>query len=60
VKKLRIENGDTIDTLAEKLEFSFRGLGKIERGERNVKIETLEEICKIYTTPLSYFFWSIR
>jgi transcriptional regulator with XRE-family HTH domain len=39
VKKLRIENGDTIDTLAEKLDLSFSGLGKIER---NVKIETLE------------------
>jgi transcriptional regulator with XRE-family HTH domain len=35
---------------------SESGLGKIERGERNFKPGLLEQIAKVYDTPLSYFY----
>ncbi len=56
IRELRDKHGDTREELAQKLGMSESGLGKIERGERAVKIELLEEIAKLYNESLSYFY----
>jgi transcriptional regulator with XRE-family HTH domain len=56
IRDLRERRGDTREELAKKLEMSESGLGKYERGERNIKPEFLEQVAKVYDVPLSYFY----
>lgn len=56
IRSIREKYGDTRLELARKIGMSEGGLGKIERGERNFKPGLLEQIAKIYDTPLSYFY----
>ena len=56
IRELREANGDTRADLAEKLNMSVSGVGKIERGERGFKKELLKEISDIYGVPVSYFY----
>lgn len=56
IREIREKHGDTRQELANKVGLSESGLGKIERGERNFKPALLEEIAKIYDTPLSFFY----
>jgi transcriptional regulator with XRE-family HTH domain len=56
IRNIREKHGHTRLELAKKIGMSEGGLGKIERGERNFKPGLLEEIAKIYDTPLSYFY----
>lgn len=56
IREIREKHGDTRLELANKLRLSESGLGKIERGERNFKPGLLEEIAKIYDTPLSSLY----
>jgi transcriptional regulator with XRE-family HTH domain len=56
IREIREKHGDTRLDLANKIGMSESGLGKIERGERNFKPGLLEQIAKVYDTPLSYFY----
>lgn len=56
IREIREKHGDTRLDLANKIGMSESGLGKIERGERNFKPGLLEEIAKLYDTPLSFFY----
>jgi transcriptional regulator with XRE-family HTH domain len=56
IREIREKHGHTRQELANKIELSESGLGKIERGERNFKPGLLEQIADIYETPLSFFY----
>lgn len=44
VRSLRIERGMTIEELAAKADLNAAYLGRLERGEQNMEIQTLEKI----------------
>lgn len=56
IRKIREENGDTLEDLAKKTNTHFSTVAKWERGERRITPELLEEIAKIYQVPITYFF----
>lgn len=56
IREIREKNGDTLESLATKMNTHFSTLAKWERGERKITPEILEEVAKIYDIPVSYFF----
>ncbi|WP_042356871.1 helix-turn-helix domain-containing protein [Bacillus rubiinfantis] len=44
IRNLRKANGLTQEGLAEKAELQYSYIGGVERGERNISLETLEKI----------------
>lgn len=56
IRDLREKHGDTLESAAKRLNISWSALGKVERGERKVTPDFLEEVANAYGVPLSYFF----
>jgi transcriptional regulator with XRE-family HTH domain len=56
IRDIREKKKDTLEELAKKMNMSWSALGKLERGERRITPEVLEQVAKIYDVPLSYFF----
>lgn len=56
IKKIRTKQGITLEKLAFESDFSKGGLSEIERGLREVKISSLEKLCKSLNISLSEFF----
>lgn len=56
ITKLRIKKNFTLEQLAFESNFSKGGLSEVERGLREIKISTLEKICKALNISLSQFF----
>lgn len=56
INKLRKKRGLTLEKLAYVSEFSKGGLSEIERGLREIKISSLEKLCKTLEISLSDFF----
>ena len=57
IRQLRTQKGHTLDGLAEKINItSGRYLGRIERGEINCTLETLEAIAKGLGVRVDDFF----
>ena len=56
IKNLREEKGLTLEKLAYVSEFSKGGLSEVERGLREIKISSLEKLCKTLDVSLSDFF----
>lgn len=46
IRKLRKKQNLTQEDLAEKTDIDYRSIGSIERGERNITLQTLEKIAK--------------
>ena len=55
VRKLRTENKDTQGELGKKTGFSYGGIAKIERGERNATLDFLKKVAEVYNVPMTYF-----
>ncbi|MBO0586154.1 helix-turn-helix transcriptional regulator [Sporosarcina sp. E16_8] len=55
IRRLRIENGDTLKEMAKKVGKDFSSLGKIERGERDASIDLLRIIIDMYGADPRYF-----
>jgi transcriptional regulator with XRE-family HTH domain len=56
IREIREKNKDTLEELAKKMNMSWSALGKLERGERRITPEILEQVAKVYDMPLSFFF----
>jgi transcriptional regulator with XRE-family HTH domain len=56
IKLLRKENGDTLKELANKINYDYSNLSKIERGIYQPSLELLEKVADIYNVPMTYFF----
>jgi XRE family transcriptional regulator, regulator of sulfur utilization len=53
IRKIRQLKGYSQEYVADKLNLTQGGYGRIERGEVKVKIETLEKLSKIFDMPAS-------
>src|SRR4051812_28391378 len=58
IKELRKKRGDTLKSLAQKVNFDFSNLSKIERGIHEPSLPLLEKIAAVYNVGLDYFFES--
>lgn len=56
IKKLRKENKDTLKSLAEKIDYDWSNLSKIERGVYGTSIDILKKIAEVYNVNPNYFF----
>ncbi|RRJ67455.1 XRE family transcriptional regulator [Paenibacillus oralis] len=56
IKQLRKEQGLTQEQLAEKAGVNASYIGTVERGVRNISIETLEKIIQGLDVPLAVMF----
>lgn len=60
IRSIRIEQGLTLEEFANKAELNLSYLGKIERGEKNVTLLTLEKIINtLNIAPTSLFDFSV-
>lgn len=56
IKKLRKDNKDTLKSLAEKINYDWSNLSKVERGLYGASIEMLKKIAEVYDINPNYFF----
>jgi transcriptional regulator with XRE-family HTH domain len=56
LKELRLERNLKQEQIEEKFGFSYRYLGRLERGAVNPTLETLLKLCKIYKVSMSDLF----
>lgn len=56
IKQLRKENKDTLKSLAEKIDYDWSNLSKIERGVYGTSIDILKKIAEVYNVNPNYFF----
>lgn len=54
LKELRIKNGDTQESISEKLNVPKRTYGSWERGERSMPYDMLVKVANIYDISLDY------
>lgn len=54
IKRERLKLNLTQDQLSEKLDISTSYLGRIERGERNLPLDTLFKIATIFNVSIDY------
>lgn len=55
MRKLRKEHNDTLKDLAQKIDYDYSNLSKMERGLYTPSIEILNKIIKIYGVSPTYF-----
>ncbi|UAY51285.1 helix-turn-helix domain-containing protein [Ferruginibacter albus] len=56
IRRIRKENGFTMEALANEAEIEYRQLGRIERGEVNTTIISLLRIADTLQVNLNEFF----
>lgn len=56
IKKIRLENKDTLKGLAEKINYDYSNLSKVERGKYGASIELIKSIANVYQVSPNYFF----
>lgn len=56
IRELRKEKGDTIKELADKIDYDFSNLSKVERGLITPSLKLLSKIAVVYDVKISYFF----
>ncbi|MEB4819580.1 helix-turn-helix transcriptional regulator [Bacillus toyonensis] len=54
IKEVRKKNGDTLKTLANKINYDYSNLSKIERGIYNPSLTLLQKIADIYAVDIKY------
>jgi transcriptional regulator with XRE-family HTH domain len=54
IRQERLKLNLTQEQLAEKVDLSTSYIGQIERGERNISLDTLVVICKSLGTTIDY------
>jgi transcriptional regulator with XRE-family HTH domain len=55
IKMLRKENKDTLKSLAEKINYDWSNLSKVERGVYTASIELIRKISEVYDVNPNYF-----
>ena len=56
IRDLRKANGWTQEQLAEAASLHYSYIGGVERGDRNISLETLEKIITAFNVPAIEFF----
>lgn len=56
IKKLRKEHKDTLKELAEKIDYDWSNLSKVERGIYGASFDLLRRITDVYGVNPNYFF----
>ncbi|MDO6602108.1 helix-turn-helix domain-containing protein [Arenibacter palladensis] len=56
IKELRENNNLSQLQLANEVDLSKTHLGRIERAESNVTVETLNRIAVFFNVPITFFF----
>lgn len=56
IKELRLAHKDTLKALAEKLNYDYSNLSKVERGVYTPSIGLLKKITEVYDVDPNYFF----
>lgn len=56
LKVLRKKNNDTLKSLANKINYDYSNLSKIERGIYQPSLELLAKIADVYNVEMNYFF----
>jgi transcriptional regulator with XRE-family HTH domain len=56
IKQLRKEKKDTLKELAQKVDYDWSNLSKVERGVYGASIELLKKIAEVYEVSPNYFF----
>jgi transcriptional regulator with XRE-family HTH domain len=56
IKELRKQNKDTLKTLAEKIDYDWSNLSKVERGIYGASVDLLKKIAEVYDITPDYFF----
>lgn len=56
IKALRKHHGDTLKNLANKINYDYSNLSKIERGLYEPSLELLRKIAEVYNVEMTYFF----
>jgi transcriptional regulator with XRE-family HTH domain len=56
IKVLRKKHNDTLKALANKINYDYSNLSKIERGIYQPSLELLRKIAEIYNVDMNYFF----
>ncbi|MCG7346403.1 helix-turn-helix domain-containing protein [Sporosarcina sp. ACRSL] len=59
IKQLRKGNKDTLKGLAEKINYDWSNLSKIERGKYGITAELLNDILEIYGVDPNDFFGNV-
>lgn len=60
LRRRRIDLGYTQEHLAELADVHPTYIGQVERGEKNVTIESLEKICCALDLPMDELFYNIH
>ncbi|PGX77760.1 helix-turn-helix domain-containing protein [Priestia megaterium] len=55
IKEIRKANGDTLKDLAQKLNYDYSNLSKIERGIYNASLPLIKKIANVYSMDVAYF-----
>lgn len=58
VRRIRTANGLTMEVLANLAEIEYRQLGKIERGEANTTVRTLQRVAEALGVEIVEIFKS--
>ncbi|HFK1812498.1 TPA: helix-turn-helix domain-containing protein [Bacillus cereus] len=53
IKEFRKKNGDTLQSLSEKINYDYSNLSKVERGVYTPSIELLYKIAEVYKINIS-------
>jgi transcriptional regulator with XRE-family HTH domain len=55
IKEIRKKNGDTLKGLAQKVNYDYSNLSKIERGLYEPSLSLLKKIADVYNVNVAYF-----
>ena len=56
IKDLRKQNKDTLKSLAEKIDYDWSNLSKVERGVYGASVDLLRKVAEVYDVNPNYFF----
>lgn len=56
IKEMRMKHGDTLQNLAQKIDYDYSNLSKVERGIYNPSLELLNKIALAYNVELTDLF----
>lgn len=56
IRKLRKENKDSLKDLAEKVDYDWSNLSKVERGIYGASVDLIKKVSEVYDVNPAYFF----
>lgn len=55
IKKIRLKHKDTLKDLADKVDYNFSNLSKVERGVYRASLDLIKKISEVYDVNPNYF-----